>query len=301
MIATSFYKGQGLGNQLWVYAVTRSIAHQNGYEFGIAQPELFKGRKFLNIDYGQDLRLSKLKGPNLKAPKGFMYYYKERQIFHSEFGCDITVFDSNLANICDNTFIDGYMQNEKYIFPVKNDLLKWFSVADNFFNGCTISLRGGEYRNVKNLFLPRTYYTDAIKLMLVIQPTMKFRVVTDDISLAKEYFPDFPIISSGGVKIYGGRWYRSPNSLKIGRDFSSIQNSRYLILSNSSFSWWGAWTNQNVEMVIAPKYWAEFNRSNGYWSQGGSLTTSWHWLDRYGKLFTWEQCQDEINKIADPN
>ena len=196
--------------------------------------------------------------------------------------------------IRDNTFVDGYMQNENYIIPIKNELNTWFSVSGDFFDGCTISLRGGEYRNVKSLFLPPSYYANAIRHMLNIEPQMKFRVVTDDISLANEYFPDFPIISSGGVKIYGGHFYRSPKSFKIGKDFSAIQNSRYLILSNSSFSWWGAWTNQNVEQVIAPKYWAEFNRSTGYWSQGGSLTTSWDWLDRHGELYSWEQCQGEI-------
>lgn len=295
MIATSFYKGQGFGNQLWAYAVTRSIALHNGYQFGIAQPNMFKGKKFLNLDFGQTVNIRKLKGPLLRAPSGFEHYYKEKQVFHPEYGCDITDFDQGLFAVKDHTFIDGYMQNERYILPIKDQLCEWFSAKGDVYDGCTISLRGGEYRNVKTLFLSKKYYDDAIENMLDIDPKIKFRVVTDDVSLAHEYFPRLPVISSGGVKIYGrGRWYRSPDSLKIGRDFSSIQNSRYLILSNSSFSWWAAWTNKNVERVISPKYWAEFNRSDGYWSQGGALTIGWEWLDRNGNIFSWQQCHDEI-------
>jgi len=46
MIATRFYNGQGLGNQLWAYVVTRTIALDLGYEYGIMSPEKFrKGEK----------------------------------------------------------------------------------------------------------------------------------------------------------------------------------------------------------------------------------------------------------------
>ncbi len=294
MIATAFYKGQGFGNQLWVYAATRSIAHKNGYEFGFAQPELFKGKDFLSLDYGVNPNTQSLKKPPLKAPSGFKYYYKEKQVFHPTYGCDITTLDKKLLNVKDDTFIDGYMQNEGYIIQIKEQLCNWLSVAGDFYNGCTISLRGGEYKNVKNLFLAKEYYYNAMKYMMDLDSKMKFRVVTDDIQLAKEYFPNLPITSSGGVKIYCGRWYRSPKSLKIGIDFSAIQNSKYLILSNSSFSWWGAWTNKIVECVIAPKYWAEFNRSSDYWSQGGALTKGWKWLNRDGEIFTWQQCFNEL-------
>jgi hypothetical protein len=293
MIATAFYSGQGFGNQLWVYAATRAIAQRNGYEFGIAQNELFKGSSFLNLDFGKPIKIPKARGPLLKVPPGFDFYYKEKQVFHPILKCDVTPLDPDLLNVKDGTFIDGYMQSEGYLLPMKEQLGKMLAVPDEYFDGCTISLRGGEYRGIKNVFLPKSYYLDAINSIKEIDPATPFRVVTDDPKLAKEYFPEFPVISSGGVKIYAYRWYRHPESAKVGRDFSSIQNSKYLILSNSSFSWWGAWTNQHAVRVIAPKYWAEFNRSTGYWSQGNSLTQGWEWLDKKGNLCTWEECVKE--------
>ncbi len=77
-------------------------------------------------------------------------------------------------------------------------------------------------------------------------------------------------------------------------DFSAIQSARYLVLSNSSFSWWGAYSNLNAKFVIAPKFWASFNYSNGYWSNGDSLTSGWHWLDREGRLNTYAQALDQL-------
>jgi hypothetical protein len=127
----------------------------------------------------------------------------------------------------------------------------------------------------------------------MIDPLCEFLVVTDDVELSKRYFPNFPIQSSGGVKIIARKYYRSPKSHLIGRDFAKIQNAKYLILSNSSFSWWGAWTNTRAEYVIAPKYWARYNVSDGYWSQGDSLTRGWVWLDRSGNFFSYQDCLEE--------
>ena len=55
MIVTELYNGQGLGNQLWCYFVTRSISNKLGLKYGIMSPEKFKGFQFLNIDFGENV------------------------------------------------------------------------------------------------------------------------------------------------------------------------------------------------------------------------------------------------------
>ena len=296
MIGSEFYKGQGLGNQLWVYASVRALAMQNGYEFGFLGIENFKGHDFLDLDFGISNRSGTATAPKHRIPSGFDSYQKETQILHPISGADISPLDQKLINVSDGTFLDGTFQAENYFGDLKTEVKSWFKATDQISNKCIISLRGGEYRGIKDVFLPKSYYVNAMNLIRELDPGVEFQVVTDDLELAKEYFPGIPASSSGGVKIFLGRFYFSPSSIKIGRDFKLLQTAKYLILSNSSFSWWGAYTNLHVEKVIAPKFWARFNISDGYWSQGDSLTQGWQWLDREGKLFSSETCRDELEQ-----
>jgi hypothetical protein len=172
------------------------------------------------------------------------------------------------------------MQSLSYISAHKNEISNWFKVPCETFDGCVINFRGGEYKGISNVFLGPNYYKNAIEHMLSINANMNFLVVTDDAEMAREYFPNYKIISSGGVKIIAGRIYISPPSKMIGRDFAILQNARYLILSNSSFSWWGAWTNQIAEVVIAPKYWAAYNVSKSFWSTAEIAEPTWIWKGR---------------------
>jgi hypothetical protein len=294
MIGAEFYKGQGLGNQLWIYASVRCIAMRNGLDFGFTGTNLFKGHEFMDLDFGNSSKKGTSDGPRNRIPKGFLKYSQETRIVHEQSGADISPVDPKILEVSDGTFIDGALQAEQYLFGFKNEITQWFSATTESSSKCVISLRGGEYRGLKDVFLSRNYYENAMKRIAQIDPGVEFEVVTDDSSLAKEFFPDLKVTSSGGVKIILNRIYISPKSSKIGNDFAAIQRAKYLILSNSTFSWWGAYTNKNVEFVIAPKYWARHNISDGYWSQGDALTSEWTWLDREGNFSTYEQCAKEL-------
>jgi len=296
MIGTCFYVGQGFGNQLWTYSVTRCAAIRNNYRFAIINSGKFKGKDFLTLN--ADIEISeRRKKPSTKVPYGFTSVYRENQIFDTELSYDISPFDQNIAFPADGTLLEGPMQSENYILEYKDQISGWFKVLGTEFDGCVINLRGGEYKSNPDLFLKKDYYQKAIEKILEFDSKCKFLIVTDDPKLAHEFFPKIAIQSSGGVRIYLRKIYISPKSKLIGEDFSWLQNSRYLILSNSSFSWWGAWTNTKVEMVIAPKYWARHNISVGRWSQGDSLTRGWLWLDRRGELFTHQECAHEISLL----
>jgi hypothetical protein len=296
MIGAEFYRGQGFGNQLWVYASIRSIAKKQGYEYGFLGTNFFKGKDFLKLDFGKHSSRGTSSKPIERIPHGFKSYVKEMQIRHPISRADISPLDSRILNIEDGYFIDGPLQAEGYIKDYQSQICDWFSTGAELQNKCIISLRGGEYRNLPDVFLPRSYYLNAMERIATLDPNVIFEVVTDDIELANEYFPDLLVTSSGGVKIFLGRYYFSPKSYKIGVDFQRLQSAKYLILSNSSFSWWGAYTNTFVKHVIAPKYWSRFNISDGYWSQGDSLTSNWEWLDREGKFSTYFECVEELEK-----
>jgi hypothetical protein len=294
VIGAEFYRGQGLGNQLLVYASIRSIAERQGYEYGFLGTNSFKGRDFLNLNFGNCSLAGNSSKPVERIPPGFKRYIKEGQSYHPISGADISPLDTRILQVEDGSFIEGPLQAEGYLLDFRSQVCEWFSTSVELQNKCIISLRGGEYRNLPDVLLPRSYYLNAMERIATIDPHVVFEVVTDDIELAKEYFPQLSVTSSGGVKIFLGRFYFSPKSFKIGRDFKALQSAKYLILSNSSFSWWGAYTNTHVKYVIAPRYWSRFNISDGYWSQGDSLTSGWEWLDRDGKFTSYDECAKDL-------
>jgi hypothetical protein len=54
------------------------------------------------------------------------------------------------------------------------------------------------------------------------------------------------------------------------------------------------WTSNTLEYCIAPKYWFDHNRSQGWWSLGSSIYNyPTHYMDREGNLFTPDQCKVE--------
>lgn len=296
MIVTEFYPGQGLGNQLWMYAVLRTLALDRGIPFGVQGPNRFKGRSFMDLDYGLPVvgPLHKLPGEDL--PVGIDHRYVQPRCRHEETGADISLFDSSLANIPDSTKIEGNFESERYIRHRRDELSEWFAsrfrleVPDDT---CVVSFRGGEYKYASELLLPRTYYERAMERMSQEVPGVRFVVITDDPALARRYFPDVTVLSHRRLPDLR-RFGIQPATRAIGMDFTWVQRAKYVILSNSSFSWWGTWTNRRVERAIAPQYWARHNVSDGYWSTGDAITSGWSWLSPDGRLLSEEECRSEL-------
>ena len=291
MVVTEIYKGQGLGNQLWCYVVTRVIAKEKGYDFGIKNPKNFKCLDFMDLDFGKDVvgGTGPEGGPPETLPEGIKYYYLEKRTNHPKTGEDIRDHDRHLMNVLNETKIDGIMQDEQYIIKHKEDVCKWLTVKKEFEcfdyasdDICVINFRGGEFMGVKNLFLPQKYWDYAVREMKKINPKFTFVVITEDVKTAKKFFPDFDVFH-----------------FSVSKDYAVIKNAHYLIMSNSTFAWFPAWTSKTLKFAIAPKYWASYNVSDGYWSCGYNLTSGWSYLDREGKIFTYEECLEELKKYME--
>lgn len=286
MIVNELYNGSGLGNQLWRYTVTRVIAKKNGYDFGIMSSHKFKASNIMSLDFGEQVvgGSSPFEGaPPTVLPEGIDNYYAERPLIHPAYNCDCRLYDPKLAFVADDTKIDGNMESEKYLEGFKVDVREWLRVKDNKQdyrfkdeNICVLAFRGGEYRGVRDLFLPPSYWHRAMQVMSSRNPNMSFVVVTDDPHTASNFFPSIPV-------------YHYDTET----DWVLIRNAKNVIMSNSSFAWLPTWINNGALNVIAPKYWGKYNVSDGFWAQGDSLTKGWEYIDRDGKLSSYEQCKAE--------
>jgi hypothetical protein len=227
MITGQFHQGSGLGNQLHRYVATRVLALDKGFDFSMLNPELFKGKSFMNLDMGVES----------KHDKEFV----EKKVVEN--GIDIRGYDPEFNFIEDNTLIEGEFQDERYFNHRLPEIREWLKVEplDLPDDLCVINFRGGEYVGISDLFLPNQYWLNAIVEIQKINPDMRFEVHTDDVETASKVFQNIPIVHD------------------IALNWRSIRYAKYLILSNSSFAILPALLNEEVKMIIAPRYWARHN------------------------------------------
>jgi len=235
-----FHEGSGLGNQLFRYVATRTLAEDKGLEFGMVAPENFKGSSFMALDMGEAFPGTYTVGAGgAVIPISSMASFAEKKIIEN--GVDIRGYDPEINFVQDNTVIDGEFQDERYFIHRINDIRHWVQTPYLPMPSytCILAFRGGEYTQFPELYLPKEYWEQAIELMKQENPNMKFIAVTDDIPAARAMLPDF-------VKVYHD----------ISMDWRMIRNAGYLILSNSSFCLLPALMNTHSKRTIAPRYWA---------------------------------------------
>lgn len=229
MISGIFHQGSGLGNQLFRYITTRTLAEDKGYKWGMYNSSFFKGKEFMQIDMGLF--------PDVEE----MRVFQEKKVIEN--GVDIRGYDPEINFVQDETMIEGEFQDARYWEHRLDEIRKWLKVdylpiADDV---CIIGFRGGEYTLFPDLFLTQDYWNDCIGIMRQENPQMQFHVVTDDPITAKQFFPDFPITHD------------------IGMDWRKIRHAKYAIIANSSFYILPRLLNEKGGMTLAPRYWARRN------------------------------------------
>lgn len=278
MLYLKFKEGQGLGNQLWNYVALRSISEKLGYDYRIINPKLFKGNNFLNISFSSNNDidnfnpLSKIKLFNEK-----IYYDNELKTFVSD-------YDSRILKLKPNTLIDGLFQSEKYLFG--KNIKKYISLKPlnennnskkNLKNRCILNVRGGEYKRFKNLILPKVYWTNAIKNMKKLYPKISFSIVTDDYEYASRILPKYKIIKGD-----------------IQEDFRNLMMAKYLIISNSSFSYFPIKLGIEPKIVIAPANWARHGNLQNKWISPANFYLPWSYQNTRGELISTANVKNTI-------
>ena len=290
MIGTEFISGQGLGNQLFCYVTARAAALENGYEFGTAGQENFavnihssRGMYFMDVDLGYVISEE-------DKEKFHVYHDAETRLYIGNsqhdltYGCYVAGADPGIHLVEDNTLIYGNMQDESYFIKYLPQVRQWLKVKPEYDsyeysreNLCIINMRGGEYTGSPELLINPKYWINGMKEMRKIRPDMEFLIITDDVKTAQKLLP--------GIEAH---------HFDIGKDYVTLKNAHYLLLSNSSFACLPAHTSETLKYAIAPKYWARHNVSDGYWASEQNIYSLFHYMDRKGRVFTAEECKKEL-------
>ena len=299
MLAASIHEHAGLGNQIWRYVCCRVFAEKLGYNFGVSHPG-WRG-KFLNIDWGEDPKMNVEEDSDYQSSSGFSYY-KEESIHHASAPGEIGDPDLKFDTLEDNTYINGTFQKMSYVEDYRDKICGWLTYDDKYKitdfsddNLCVIQLRGGDYTTGHSM-LPPEYYHQAMHHMRQNNPDVEFVIVTDDPKTAQRMIPNTPIIGSATAEEKDPdqkfiSWYEYTGG-PVSMDYTILNHAKYAIISSSTFAFWPIWTNKKLLNVIAPKYWFDYNRSDGWWRPKDGIVNdpAWLWMDKFGGLFESKTC-----------
>ncbi len=258
MIGTELNEGQGLGNQLFCYVSARAIAKERNTSFGLCNSKAFahnihddSGMYFMDIDMGEEIT-EEMKSRMKRFDDADDRLYLGTSRHDLEHGIYVSGAKESIHEVEDDTLLYGNLQAESYFGSYKDEIREWLKVKPEYDTHeytaddlCIIHMRCGDYMNEPSLFLGRKYWQNGVKNMRKINPGMRFVIITDEVDNAHKFLPEFKAITND-----------------IGTDYAIIKNARYLLLSNSSFAVFPAYTSEELKYAIAPKYRAMHNVSN---------------------------------------
>jgi hypothetical protein len=181
-----------------------------------------------------------------------------------------------IPHVDGNIRLNGYFQSEKYFKHIRTEILDLFDLPSEIKNNiqerykgvlkqdtCSLHVRRGDYLGLTNFHPQQSldYYKQAIE---TVGSDKTFVIFSDDIEWCKQNldFISFKFFISGN---------------KDYEDMYLMSLCRNNIITNSTFSWWGAWLNKNEDkIVISPKIW--FGKNNSH------LDTSDLYCDKWIKL-----------------
>lgn len=244
----------GIGNQLYQYAAGRRLAHKLNTEL-----------KLDTTFYDND---------NLRPYALNLFNIKESIATHEEIECikkistpkkigiegDPEQFMPEVLRYPNDVWLHGYWGHEKYFADISNILRKEFTLKQTLSSNakswkekilaseCSVSLhfRHGDfaYSPINSAYsnfsiLPLDYYYECIQSLQNDYKNLTLFVFSDNLNWVKENLHvDLPTEFVEG------------EDLKDVEELYLMSLCKHNITANSTFSWWGAWLNQNPSKKV---------------------------------------------------
>ncbi len=264
----------GLGNQLFQYAVARHLAEIRGtaLKIDVSGFETYKLHKYSLWPFNIQEHFASPEEVAMLTPKRGIVgrilrralrrpqklantHIKEKSLFY---------FDCEILNLPDGIYLNGYWQSEKYFANIEDIIRREVTVKMSQMDknkelaeliascaAVSIHIRRGDYisnndTNKKHGTCELDYYFRCVEHLGQMVERPHFFIFSDDPGWAHDNLKlthPTTIVDHNGVD-------------KNYEDLRLMSQCRYNIIANSSFSWWGAWLNKNLDkIVLAPKKW----------------------------------------------
>lgn len=271
---------EGLGNQMFQYAYARSLKAK-GIDVYLDLNKSFE--EILKKNKSDTIRINSIQNFNISIPSIDLYKYgKYNYLIRNTildkiiFWCashflwkykilleEEPIFYPQKRNLIGNWYIKGWFQDERYFKEIRTTLIKEFTPlkkikssknlrsAIESAESVSLHIRRGDYVKL-NYSLNLAYYKKAINYIKNLYRKPVFLIFSDDLEWVKQNF----VIEEEAIYINENKELQDYEELLI------MSKCKSNIISNSTFSWWGAWLNQNPnKIVIAPNKWLKLQKN----------------------------------------
>ena len=274
----------GLGNQMFQYAFALALQYRHPEEKVYIDTQHYHTiffKKFKGINLHNGYEIDKV-FPKAKLPiAGFWQLAKisywipnyvlsrigrkllplRKTEYMPPYSMNYT-FDKEALERKGDCYYEGYWQSVHHFTDIKNELQRVYSHPEpNEYNAGLIKeiertesvgihVRRGDYLNEPEFrgICGVEYYQKAIKDVLSDGKKHTFFIFSNDMQWCRENLD--PLMAGHDLLFVTGN-----NGKQSCWDMFLMTHCKDLIIANSSFSWWGAFLNKNVERVYAPKPW----------------------------------------------
>jgi len=249
----------GIGNQLFQYYFGRKIADINNTSLKLDNSgfESYSWHKFelnkfnLKFDLATKEEVDIILKENLitKRVQKFLPYYKRKLVKQK-----VDFYDSNLLQIKDNCYLEGYWQCDRYFLSMREEILKEMTLKPKFENECfkvlkkeilknnsiSLHVRRGNYLDLKVPVCSIEYYESALNIISKPFEDFKLYIFTNDVEWCRENFA-----GKYNIKIISGQ-----KNIFDYHELILMSLCKNNIISNSTFSWWAGWLNNSPNKKI---------------------------------------------------
>ena len=284
----------GLGNQLFTYAVAKTLALRNHAELVIDDKTCFEKdityqRTYQLMNFNVEARLARpaerLEPFKTIRDKWLVFiskrtaFNKRKFVFQQQ-----TSYDKRLNNLTfsGTLFFEGYWQSERYFKDAEAVLRQQLSLKNKLdptnekvlqhikqSNSVALHLRwfddpGTDHSNNVGI----QYYTKALDLIRAEIQNPHFFIFSDKPEAAAKVLS----LNSDECTVVD----HNSTDDEAHKDLWLMSNCSSIIMANSSFSWWAAWLNEpDKKLVICPEQ--EINHPGRItsWNFEGQLPERW--------------------------
>lgn len=139
--------------------------------------------------------------------------------------------------------LEGYFQSEKYFKDYRKEVLAAFKFPSGTARDVVgIHVRRGDYLSLphKHPVVTSDYLNKAIEYFTT-KGYLQFRFFSDDIAWCHEFAEKY----SNTDVLFSFSVGQSPMA-----DLYDLSQAEHQIISNSTFSWWSAWANENPNKIV---------------------------------------------------